>query len=480
MAQIRNQNARPLESPIWNESAFADGVREVLDHLYDSPYLQKHPFADLFTDGAVDPRTRSQTLRRIFLDAIEAMRPVAQTPAQSPDWRAYRILELRYLEGLTPGQTMAHVALAKSQFFREQARILEMLTEYLRARYGAQEQQNPPAAIDVPMQGMLRAEPGEIGDEGQQPPETSRAQLVQAEVARLCAHTTWQAVDLDGVLAEVEQVVSSVAAAKGVDVHVTANTGFQVPQADWVLLRQAILNVMTYGLDWAGGGRMVVAPVQQQNVLGIRICAQPDGSSLPTGAGVNPPPVRQGIGLLISQQLMVAMGGELLAAPTPAANENEEAAKKNAPQQAPWEARLIWRTDNVPVLLVIDDNAELIQLFQRYLSGYNWQVMGAVDGQQARHILEQIRPAVILLDVMMPQEDGWAILQWLKADSATATIPVVVCSVLNEPHLAQSLGADAYLTKPVPPGALLQTLARWWPTAAIPPSDHPASAPATE
>ena len=141
---------------------------------------------------------------------------------------------------------------------------------------------------------------------------------------------------------------------------------------------------------------------------------------------------------------------------------------------------MIWRTDSVPVLLVIDDNAELLQLFQRYLSGYTWQVMGAMDGQQARRILEQIRPAVILLDVMMPQEDGWAILQWLKARSATATIPVVVCSVLNEPHLAQSLGADAYLSKPVQQGALLQTLARWWPTAATPPSGHPASAPATE
>ncbi|HRW11097.1 MAG TPA: response regulator, partial [Caldilineaceae bacterium] len=133
---------------------------------------------------------------------------------------------------------------------------------------------------------------------------------------------------------------------------------------------------------------------------------------------------------------------------------------------------LIWPTDNAPIVLVIDDNEGLLQLFQRYLAGYVWQVIGVTDGVAARQTLEAIRPTVIILDVMMPKEDGWAIQQWLKATAATATIPVVICSVLNEPQLAQSLGAAAYLPKPVTQRALLQQLARWWPTAASPPSAH--------
>lgn len=465
------------------DATFADGVRELLDHLYDSSYLQKHQLATYFVDQAVDPRARSQELRRIFLDAIQAMRPAPQTPAQSPDWRAYRILELRYLEGLTPRQTMEQVALAKSQFYREQARILEMLTTYLWTQYCEQGRVVDGVAGDG---STAKVGDGTTATVGELPAidSSDRAQLVQAEVARLCAHAVWQPVDLDAVLREVQQVVSAVAATQGVVLQVTTATGLHIPRADAVLLRQAILNVVTYGLDRACGGRLLVTQVRQQNVAGICIHAEP--APQPTSTFAAQPstlPARQGIGLLISQQLMMAMGGELLTVPFPVAQAREAAqvlSPKSVLAPESWTARLIWSTSRTPVLLVIDDNEELLQLFQRYLVGYAWQVIGVTDGEQARRILEQLRPTVIILDVMMPKEDGWAILQKLKADPTTATIPVVVCSVLNEPQLARSLGAAAYLPKPVKQRALLQALARWGSTPANPPSAHPAAASAAE
>ena len=103
-------------------------MHEALNCLYDSPYLQTHPLGNVLTGETTGTLQRSQTLRRVLLEAIQAMRPGSGVPAQSPDWRAYRILELRYIEGLSPAEVMHQLALGRSQYFREQARVLEALT----------------------------------------------------------------------------------------------------------------------------------------------------------------------------------------------------------------------------------------------------------------------------------------------------------------------------------------------------------------
>lgn len=65
-----------------------------------------------------------------------------------------------------------------------------------------------------------------------------------------------------------------------------------------------------------------------------------------------------------------------------------------------------------------------------------------------------------LLDVLMPNNDGWQILEWLRAEPSTSTVPIVVCSVLDQPHLAFALGAQAVLQKPVTQADLLKTVHR--------------------
>ena len=64
----------------------------------------------------------------------------------------------------------------------------------------------------------------------------------------------------------------------------------------------------------------------------------------------------------------------------------------------------------------------------------------------------------VILDIMMSDSDGWTLLQHLKLSPKTCTIPVVVCSVLNDPDLGVALGASAYLLKPVSRMDLLRTL----------------------
>jgi CheY-like chemotaxis protein len=132
------------------------------------------------------------------------------------------------------------------------------------------------------------------------------------------------------------------------------------------------------------------------------------------------------------------------------------------------EARLLWPTPGSRVLLVVDDNEGIITLFRRYLGGHNWRVLGATSGAQAHQMIAQTPPTVVILDVMMPDEDGWEVLTTLLAHETTREIPIIVCSVLNESQLALTLGATAYLTKPVTRQSLLQALAPWSRSDAIP------------
>jgi CheY-like chemotaxis protein len=109
-------------------------------------------------------------------------------------------------------------------------------------------------------------------------------------------------------------------------------------------------------------------------------------------------------------------------------------------------------------VLVVDDNAALHQLFERYLTPNNYTLLHAFNGAEALHIADASQPDFITLDVMMASVDGWQVLRDLQLNPHTAAIPVIVCSVLREPELALSLGAKAYLKKPVERLQLQQVL----------------------
>ncbi len=111
-----------------------------------------------------------------------------------------------------------------------------------------------------------------------------------------------------------------------------------------------------------------------------------------------------------------------------------------------------------PIILVIDDNEGLVQLIERYLSGQACRVLAASNGPDGIELAQELAPDAIVLDVMMPGVDGWEVLQTLRNHPRTAVIPVIVCSVFNDPELAYSLGASSFLPKPVSRDAILNTL----------------------
>lgn len=114
-----------------------------------------------------------------------------------------------------------------------------------------------------------------------------------------------------------------------------------------------------------------------------------------------------------------------------------------------------------PLVLVIDDDPSARDLLERALRREGFDVVTAANGLDGLRLLEQIRPAVITLDVIMPPPDGWALLTMLKSNPATADIPVVMATVVDQQNIAFALGADEYLIKPIDRERLSKVMARF-------------------
>jgi PAS domain S-box-containing protein len=101
------------------------------------------------------------------------------------------------------------------------------------------------------------------------------------------------------------------------------------------------------------------------------------------------------------------------------------------------------------LVLVVDDDPSQRDLLARFLERKGFSVQTAPDGQTGLALAKQLHPRAIMLDVMMPQMDGWSVLSAIKADPDLAAIPVVLVTFVNEPALGDSLGAAELVQKPV-------------------------------
>ncbi|MBI5789682.1 MAG: response regulator [Candidatus Schekmanbacteria bacterium] len=100
-------------------------------------------------------------------------------------------------------------------------------------------------------------------------------------------------------------------------------------------------------------------------------------------------------------------------------------------------------------ILVVEDDPKAADLLRCYLNNEGYQVFVATSGKQAIDMANEIRPALITLDVMLPKRDGWDVLQELKSNQELSDIPVIVISIVDNKELGYSLGAVDYFVKPV-------------------------------
>jgi signal transduction histidine kinase/CheY-like chemotaxis protein len=167
-----------------------------------------------------------------------------------------------------------------------------------------------------------------------------------------------------------------------------------------------------------------------------------------------------GLGLPLSRKLATLLGGTLTVESEPGAGSTFSATipityvgPEPAIPAADWEGDPL----RVPVL-VVEDSPEEMLVYEKFLKGSGFQVVRALTTRQARHALAQMRPAAIVLDILLRGEGAWPLLAEIKRDLATRDIPVLVVSTVDDQAKGMALGADAYAMKPVERRWLLDRL----------------------
>ena len=112
-------------------------------------------------------------------------------------------------------------------------------------------------------------------------------------------------------------------------------------------------------------------------------------------------------------------------------------------------------------ILVIDDEPAVHRLLEIIIEGEGFYIVGLDESEETGVAISGGKPDLIILDIMMPEVDGFDVLRMLKADEDTKDIPVIILTARNrreDMDKAKRLGADVYLTKPFQPAELLKAV----------------------
>ena len=118
----------------------------------------------------------------------------------------------------------------------------------------------------------------------------------------------------------------------------------------------------------------------------------------------------------------------------------------------------------MPKILLVEDNEMNRDMLSRRLERRGYQIVCAVDGEQAIALAQGEAPALILMDMSLPVLDGWEATRRLKADDATKAIPIIALTahaMAGDKEKALEVGCDDYDTKPVELPRLLEKISHW-------------------
>ncbi|UCG25124.1 MAG: response regulator transcription factor [Chloroflexota bacterium] len=105
-------------------------------------------------------------------------------------------------------------------------------------------------------------------------------------------------------------------------------------------------------------------------------------------------------------------------------------------------------------ILVVDDDKEVVRLMRAYLEQAGYEVLIAYDGETALHMLRSEKPDLVLLDLMLPDRDGWDITRLVRSDPGLANTPIIMLTArvdVTDRIVGLEMGADDYVTKPYDP-----------------------------
>ena len=267
---------------------------------------------------------------------------------------------------------------------------------------------------------------------------------------------------------------------KAIEVQQVIDPDLPTVRADPIKVRQILINLFSNAAKFTDEGIIrisatsQVGPFDHQEVI-IRVTDTGKGISIEdqkklfqpfsqVDASATRKTGGSGLGLSISRHLVEMHGGEIGL---------ESMLGKGStffftlPVSDPVTGTFRKVSASDPIVLAIDDDPQIIKLYERYLRDHGYYVYALTNPLKAVETASRIQPYAITLDIMMPERDGWKVLESLKSNPNTQHIPVIFCSILEEQEKGFSLGATDYLLKPILEDDLIGAINRLNPDGSI-------------
>jgi signal transduction histidine kinase/DNA-binding response OmpR family regulator len=250
-------------------------------------------------------------------------------------------------------------------------------------------------------------------------------------------------------------------------------------RADPTRVRQALLNLTSNAAKFTEGGTITITARRHRREdsdwvtvavtdTGIGMTAEQTEKLFQEFTQADASTTRKyggtGLGLAISRRFCRLMGGDITVQSTPGHGSTFTISLPAGTERADDEDRPVMKSTRsaapgqVPLVLVVDDDATVRELMERFLVKEGFAVVTAAGGLEALGRARELGPAAVTLDIMMPDLDGWTVLAALKGDPALADIPVVVVTILDEKSRGFALGAAEFMVKPIDRDRLLGLL----------------------
>jgi CheY-like chemotaxis protein len=257
------------------------------------------------------------------------------------------------------------------------------------------------------------------------------------------------------------------AAAHAITVTSDVAQDVETIEADERRFRQVVLNLVANAVKFTpDGGSVSISAYRNGTELNVTVTDTGIGvapedqerifESFQQGRRGAPKEEGTGLGLTLCRRIVELFGGRMWLDSTPGVGSTFGFSVPGLPPQAHEFTSPGLRV--VPVVVLVDDDRASLDLISAYLDGSPTRAVRARDGVEALELIRRVLPTAVVLDIKLPRLDGWQVLTELKADPATADIPVVIASVVDDRPRGLALGADVYLHKPVGRDELIDAL----------------------
>lgn len=392
-------------------------LRDALAHLYDPGFQPDLTLCEFLGCSIQDGMI---AVRSTILDAIEELKPKESSTASSQILKFYEVLYNRYVLHLTLEETALRMHLSVSSTWRDQRSAINNLA----------------GIIWKKKQGLPK--PGQSDDRVASECNNNIDEDIlnidwheqaRRELASLYRFTPDAVTDVAKSVETVVELENKLAVSHGVQLELAPIKSRLVGEIHPTVLRQILLATVGYFIRNTDNKKVMLFAKLEDGYIKITVSTR-----LSSSLNLTENNLLEVIPLLDTSLAEVHQEGTQV---------------------------FLWlkfpSIDRITVL-VVDDNQDMIRLYRRASDGSNYRIVPYEDGQDLFDTIQKTAPDVIVLDLMLPGQDGWDLLMRLHANQVTRYIPVIICSVVKEEELAYALGAAKFLSKPVLPQDFIQAL----------------------